>query len=600
MKLTKVEFFNYRSISGDDLDVEKDTTCLVGINEAGKSNILYALEKLGVNQVLTQDEFSRHSEEYGSSENPPELKVTYSLEDKEKEEIAKVTGKEEPILVLRKTGGHYVFNFPGIDYGKSKYFPEIVSTSSEEANESEKRTLTEEEKQEVLNKIWEDLRNNYLPNFLRFDSVNFNDYYLPLNGEVLISDFILDPNVKTPVKNLLNLGGIQDFKKLQASTDTERIRRDVLLKRASEKINKEILGVVWPVETVKVELDADGDILKIRLKEENSTNPFKPEERSRGLQWALAFNIFFLAMARNSEKQSILLIDEPGIFLHINAQKKLLEQTFNQITKNGHQIIYTTHLPYLIDPNYPERIRILEKDKEDTHIGNKAWSEGEFGKIPEPVRTALGLQWSDIFNLGEKNVIVEGPSDQIILRDLANLFFENSSISFLPSYGVKKIPSILAIIKLEDKEAFAVVDGDIDIEELRKKSQLVAIEAELISNIPSLTNNLKMITIEDILPKSVFQNAVFHVYESSSKKRGIKLELKDIPTEYPRVAGAEEFFSKKFKAKKHKLLKMEIAREIHEEIKSLNKENLDVTWNSCKNLISEIFSKLNVEQAIHN
>jgi len=45
MKLRKVEFIKYRSISGGMLDIENDITCLVGINESGKSNVLFALEK---------------------------------------------------------------------------------------------------------------------------------------------------------------------------------------------------------------------------------------------------------------------------------------------------------------------------------------------------------------------------------------------------------------------------------------------------------------------------------------------------------------------------------------------------------------------------
>jgi len=427
--------------------------------------------------------------------------------------------------------------------------------------------------------------------------VDFEEYFLPGNGEIPISQFIAKPDAMRPVKNLLVLGGISDFSVLQASDENLRIRRDKLLGAASQKINNEILRVVWPVESVEVELSGESDILKIRLKEKGKTSPFKPMERSRGLQWALAFNIYFLAETKDEIQESVLLIDDPGIFLHIDAQNKLLEQTFNKIIKEGNQIVYTTHLPYLIDSRYPERIRILEKKDEDTIIGNKAWSEGEFGKIPEPAKTALGLRWSELLKLTEKNVVVEGPSDQIIFRHLHSLFGKDQEINFLPAYGYPKFPSVLAIIKIEGKQGFGLMDGDAKIKEIRETCAIVSIQNDEMEIVPTLINDKQIITTEDVLPGDIFREAVFQVYIINCEMRkNCSLTKDELPMDYPRVRNLEKFFTKKFRAKKHKLLKMDIARTIADILNKNEQNSKDKKWDNSKILIEKIENKFKQEE----
>ena len=605
MKLRKVEFINYKSISGGVLDIESDITCLVGINESGKSNVLFALEKADTDEELIVADYSRHSANYGSDENLPELKLWLEPPEDELDELKKMFGHNEvAIILLTKTKNEYHLDYPKIEYEKSSFAEEEAEepeTTEEPQPQETQQAENEEEEDEKINeeeirgKVIEELK-NYIPRFLRFDSVAFNEYFLPENGEVQISQFITNPDEMRPVKNLLTLGGISDFKLLQAADENKRITRDKLLGDASQKINKEILRLVWPVESVEVDLSAESDILKIRLKERGKTSPFKPMERSRGLQWALAFNIYFLAETKDDLQESVLLIDEPGIFLHIDAQNNLLSQTFPEISGKGNQIIYTTHLPYLIDSRFPERIRILEKKDEDTIIENKAWSEGEFGKIPEPVKTALGLRWSELFNLTEKNVVVEGPSDQIILRHTHSLFGKDEEINFLPAYGYQKFPSVLANIKIEEKLGFGLIDGDTDIEKVREKCSIVSIQSEEVDNIPTLVNDKDVITTEDILPEDIFREAVFSVYKIECERRkNCSLTKEEIPIEYPRVKKLEEFFAKKFKAKKHKLAKMEIARAIAD-LLSDKKNGKDEKWKIAKTLIGQIKKRCNQEK----
>src|SRR5262249_40686112 len=55
----------------------------------------------------------------------------------------------------------------------------------------------------------------------------------------------------------------------------------------------------------------------------------------------------------------ILLLDEPGLSLHGMAQADLLRY-MEQELKPYHQVIYTTHSPFMVDPDHFERVRIVQ------------------------------------------------------------------------------------------------------------------------------------------------------------------------------------------------------------------------------------------------
>ena len=67
----------------------------------------------------------------------------------------------------------------------------------------------------------------------------------------------------------------------------------------------------------------------------------------------------------------IIVLDEPGVYLHVNAQKNILT-LFEHLMKKGNQILYTTHLPTMIYEKRLDRIRLIFKDdKGFSRIENK-------------------------------------------------------------------------------------------------------------------------------------------------------------------------------------------------------------------------------------
>jgi len=602
MKLLSIKFNSFKTIRGDILDIEKDITCLVGINEAGKSNVLLGIEKCDIHKSLTSEDIARHSDDYLKEGITPTLEmVLVPSSDEERDELQAIFGVSELREIrLVKEGDNYRVDYPAINYENSTYYSEkleVENTGAEkelteqpegsaEKNNGEKPEITEEEKQKIRNQIIERVK-SMLPKFNYFDSVDFNQYFLPPEGDVPIPELISNPNSHLPVFNLLKLAGIKPQDLVNHSTPQEKVKRDTRLELGTEQVNQKLLRAFWPVETVQIHLTAEGDILKIRIKEGRE---FLPGERSRGLQWALAFNIFFLASTNEELKNTVLLIDEPGIFLHIEGQRKMISSTFPEIASRGNQIIYTTHLPYLIDKNYPERIRILEKEKEDTKIGNKAWAESEFGSIPEPVRTALGLNIEEAFLFGEQNLIVEGPADHIYLRLILEKFDPEllTKLTIVPAYGVDKVPKVMMLAMMSNFSAYGLVDADKDIKIIKEQFTKVGIEDPAIENIATISKNDSIKTIEDVIPASIIQEAVFRVYERECGKRRRKLDKSEIPVSIPRQQSIENYFRTKLTSPKHRLLKMDMARAAKNVIEENNSGSASSEWSIAKELVKGI------------
>jgi len=79
------------------------------------------------------------------------------------------------------------------------------------------------------------------------------------------------------------------------------------------------------------------------------------------------------------------------------------------------QIIYTTHLPFMINRNHPERIIFLNKKNGITFL-KEPRKEGVFDDVL--LANILGFNFSSISNFGEVNLFVEGITDKILIEQL--------------------------------------------------------------------------------------------------------------------------------------------------------------------------------------
>ena len=207
------------------------------------------------------------------------------------------------------------------------------------------------------------------------------------------------------------------------------------------------------------------------------------EERSSGLKYFLSYFIQHRAYSSPDKTSEILLMDEPDTYLSNQAQQDLLK-IFEEVANpkdgtTGSQVVYVTHSPFLIDKNHSERIRVLKKGTgyEGTQVVKSAANNRY-----EPLRSSLGSFVAETVYIGQCNIIVEGPVDQVLLAGAAtHLLKEGASkretlnlneITIVPAGGTGNVPYMTYLARSRDTEQAAVVvlvDSDSDGNKARQE-----------------------------------------------------------------------------------------------------------------------------------
>lgn len=223
------------------------------------------------------------------------------------------------------------------------------------------------------------------------------------------------------------------------------------LKRKTDKFSREITALFQGVYTqneIKLELDIGvNNKLNFYVYDGGNDIDFFPSQRSKGFQWFLSF---FFAINAVKKEGNIILIDEPGPYLHPKAQKDILKAL--EILTEENQIIFTTHSPYLINPNNLERVRLVERNNKDcTVIENQIHASSIADQeVYTPIITAIGLDLSGSFGtFGEYNTIVEGISDYYYLECMKRYIDNINQIGemrFIPSIGASQIDKLASLL----------------------------------------------------------------------------------------------------------------------------------------------------------
>lgn len=321
-----------------------------------------------------------------------------------------------------------------------------------------------------------------LPKFIYYST------YENLDSEIFLSDVLADNPlyrkqrrtintlfqfVKLSPKQISELGetyrsNLSEDEKRRILEDTKK--RQILLESASDDFTKKFNNW-WQQETeYKFKFEADGHSFRIKVADNIRPTSLELSSRSSGLQWFFSFFLVFLVESQGLHKNAILLLDEPGVTLHPNAQKQLY-LFFDNLAKTN-QLLYTTHSPFMINSNHLDKVYAVYVNEEgDTCVSSDlraSSKDKKRGNSIYPAHAALGLSVSDTLLHGCYPVIVEGISDQIYFSLIKNSLIKNGKLPtqkemvFIPSNGVKGIKAVLQILSgLQNEEyPYVLVDGD--------------------------------------------------------------------------------------------------------------------------------------------
>lgn len=210
----------------------------------------------------------------------------------------------------------------------------------------------------------------------------------------------------------------------------------------------------------------------------------KPQYQGTGQLRAAVFALLRYKEERDkkknlSERNLIIGFEEPELYLHPHAAYQMKEVIYELSDSN--QIICTTHSPYMIDLSKAKK-QILNKlhirdenDKEIVKVIPFNLSQ-EFSSLVDNEKDYLKMflkmddEVSKIF-FSKKVLIVEGDTEEIVLKQYINLLPKTVKDKLLSSWSILKArgkPVIISILKylkaMRFKEIKVMHDGDYGVE----------------------------------------------------------------------------------------------------------------------------------------
>lgn len=483
MKLKNVIIKNYKSFGEKDNDLFIDKlNVIIGKNESGKSNIIDCLAGIDMIGFTNKEYFYPKNRK-----NNQNIEIELNFETYKKEFT--YNGFKGTATLLLKSYGEYLlsgelsefitnnkrFNeilnqIENIDnaglsfsqpdnkrkfyeiyemlkvanskiFVKPKYYDDFIKNLKNVGSELQKDIAN------LIEDAYNFLENTYIdfPNFVKIENLTLKSKY---SIEEVQNDILLEKFLEICKINK------EDLILRMNSKDTSDIRN--YEEDINENINKNFTDVFngfYKQENVKIKLAITEK--EITFMVDTTKRYLDYDERSNGLKWYLSIFIQLQHMENHnckSAKNNIILMDEPGVYLHPNAQREVVK-LFDSLIKNENQIIYTTHSPFMVDTKSVQNVRAVIKDEEGvSHVYNKITtiptnSKSTYDTIT-PLTNALGLDLN--YNIGpsfnNKNIIVEGISDYFYLQAYYYIKNKKNVPNIIPSTGGNNIPTIASIL----------------------------------------------------------------------------------------------------------------------------------------------------------
>ncbi|GAB2529686.1 AAA family ATPase [Simplicispira piscis] len=501
MKLVKARVQNYRSVEDSGTFEIGDLTCLVGKNEAGKTAILSALRGLrpSKSQSFDIDETIDYPRRFSTrfDERHPDGEA----------EVIRTWWKLDPgdILAVERRFGpgalksdsfevHYGFRYDDekrqwkIDVDDAKCLEHLVNKHALDATERNilHNVANGQEATKALSglaeptakqsALLEDLKKVRESRFVqgiidileaRQPRFFFTSHFERMSGIVSLNQLQQDrQHNKVTVGDKIFLSFLE-----YAGTTLEELigadRREALKAKceaASNEITEEIFQFWSQNNALEVVIEIDsgkpsdqppfntGVVADIRIRNTNHKATLPLSERSAGFVWFFSFLAQFKQL-KKTENNAIILLDEPGLTLHGKAQGDLLRYIVERLLPD-HQVIFTTHSPFMVPMDRLGDVRIVE----DVILYNQRTGRPELKgtKIHSdvlevsddtlfPLQGALGYEVTQSMFIGSHTWLVEGPSDILYLQTLSQALRKRNREgidrrwTLCPSGGIDKI-----------------------------------------------------------------------------------------------------------------------------------------------------------------
>jgi len=444
MILSNVHLVGFRNYKDAVINL-KQKTLLIGANDVGKTNFLWAIRLL-LDRGLSDNDLEPKDSDFFAFEETNEFSITLTFEDVNEDcVVSKLKGKisDDNKLVLayrayrdKVTGAKSYKLFAGFNYDsleeiEDRYYRKVLSIKYI----SSRREL--------------------------FNYINREKAYLFQNAKENRSE------TEAKEDDLL-------YSELKADLKTidDKIPRLKYISSATKTINSELSKLSLHHSRQEVVFDAatsdvDDFISNVTIASKSNSKSVQIGGDGRLNQIHLALWASRNELAQGSIKEvAIFCIEEPEVHLHPHQQRKLAEY-LNESLKG--QVILTSHSPQIAAEFTPNSIIRLLNEKGATRAASKGCSE-----VIDAAFCDFGFRMSIIpaeAFFSDVVFLVEGPSDELFYKTLSKqigIDLDKLNISILMVDGVGFSTFVTILNSLEIRW---ILKTDNDISKIPKKDE---------------------------------------------------------------------------------------------------------------------------------
>jgi hypothetical protein len=502
MSITIQKFRNI--IDSGTIELDPEVTCLVGKNESGKTALLHALYRLlpaRPNVAFSvPDQYPAWLEKRDrlrgvDLDEVKPIEAIFHLDDDDMVALAELFGEgivshDEKLTLNRNYSGTLWYT---LNVNEQAFVKHVIQTidwphgTKTEANklktiealyeyatslepddhEGKSQTVGEAINREIKAQlgdnglsaaVWTALKPR-VPKLLYFSEYSALPYSVKIERILKTSSEDLNDGELTARALLRIAAADNDY---LINPDYERRKRE--LENVANSITQDVLQYwsqnpelrVQPDITQETISDNQGrhsviDELKMRIWDQRHQLSLPFDEHSTGFRWFFSFLAAFSEYEFRSEPL-IILLDEPALGLHARAQRDFL-RFINERLAPKSQVIYTTHSPFMVQPDRLERVRLVE-DRGQIE-GAKVTSDVTTTDPDTlfPLQGALGYDLAQHLFIAPHNLVVEGTSDYTYLRVVSDYFKSldtrtslDDRWSLVPVGGVDLVPTFVALL----------------------------------------------------------------------------------------------------------------------------------------------------------
>lgn len=510
MYISKLIIKNYKSIKDETFIFNKGINILVGKNNAGKSNIVSAL-----NEILA-DKYNTTSYEdkifYTDSTNniKREFKIIAEIEDIKTLEFSLLDNIKKSTALIDIT---QYFNENDEEFNNDWLIKdddelnEIYPDKFDYKSINLLKWFKKEELENILSnteKIWiykyynKDNDVNLYNIILKVDENSNNPFdstksikfyrmiYINQNIKATLITSLLIPAFRTPETTLRITKWTWYGKLLQKKwNESCNMQHKLDIDKASSDLKKTIGKVYADLKNdLNVQLGKTLSLMNIKIDinmlENKSEDYYKNirlyvddgietplESKGSGLQSLIMIELFkFYCKVFN--QSSLLILEEPELFLHPHA-KRMLSDILNDFIKNGgrnneNQIIITTHSEEFIHNVDIENINVIRKTKEGTKKSRINKENYGDGKELQKLKIELQHKNTEMF-FAEKVILVEG-EEQILIPNIVQKIYgknilNNNDISIIKVGGKSYFYIYRKVLNELNIKNYIIADYDI-------------------------------------------------------------------------------------------------------------------------------------------